>query len=279
MWVSNKDGCRDGEKLFEALVPSIEDSIKSVKFQFTYSTYSTLEIDHKEFHKYFANSDRERFMRCYTSKFPKTLTKKGIGGIIFQTRRSIRIIIHSFGMFFGTPVFALKDFSVHLGQKRYYQVDRDVFQALDIDGESCNKSLAYDRGACINDQLSIEERKFGCNAPFGPNKTFVCDKPQVAKKLEMVHRAFQRKYNGTKCPKPCNYLKLKVMQTDQADHNGSEAVTKLLFEDRVKTIKSYYLYSFLSLIAEIGGYVGLFLGVSVYQLTTVFDTIISRLKF
>ena len=183
-------------------------------------------------------------------------------------------------MFFGTKLFALKDFSVNIGQKRNYQVDREVFQALDIDGESCNNSLAYDRGACINDELTKKEMKFGCNAPFGPNKTFVCDKPQVAKKLEMVHRAFQRKYNGTKCPKPCNYLKLKVMQTDQTVQNETEiAVTRLLFEDRVKTIKSYYLYSFLSLIAEIGGYVGLFLGVSVYQLTTVFDTIISRLKF
>ena len=45
----------------------------------------------------------------------------------------------------------------------------------------------------------------------------------------------------------------------------------LKFEQLIKETKSYYAYSGLSLIAEIGGYVGLFLGISINQLTVLWD--------
>ena len=41
---------------------------------------------------------------------------------------------------------------------------------------------------------------------------------------------------------------------------------KLHFQSRVKVVKSYYAYSGLTVIAEIGGYIGLFLGVSINQI-------------
>ena len=43
------------------------------------------------------------------------------------------------------------------------------------------------------------------------------------------------------------------------------------FEELIKVTTGKYLYSELSLIAEIGGYVGLFLGVSVNQISNFFD--------
>ena len=40
-----------------------------------------------------------------------------------------------------------------------------------------------------------------------------------------------------------------------------------MFPESFEVHKAYYAYDELSLIAEIGGYVGLFLGSSVYQIT------------
>ena len=43
------------------------------------------------------------------------------------------------------------------------------------------------------------------------------------------------------------------------------------FKRNIKVTEAQYLYSGLSLIAEVGGYVGLFLGVSVNQITILVD--------
>ena len=74
-------------------------------------------------------------------------------------------------MFFGVSNFALKWFDVKINQMKTLQVDREVFQALDLNGESCNESLAYARYDCIHKELKKEVNKIGCYAPFGPYKT------------------------------------------------------------------------------------------------------------
>ena len=50
------------------------------------------------------------------------------------------------------------------------------------------------------------------------------------------------------------------------------------FEKIIKVTKGYYAYSELSLIAEIGGYVGLFLGVSVNQITNLIEYLVLRIQ-
>ena len=60
----------------------------------------------------------------------------------------------------------------------------------------------------------------------------------------------------------------KPLKTRQ-ETTEQESEMKLYFPDRVKVVKSYKIYSGLALIAEIGGYVGLFLGVSINQITVI----------
>ena len=47
--------------------------------------------------------------------------------------------------------------------------------------------------------------------------------------------------------------------------------------EHIKVTDEQYLYSGLSLIAEIGGYVGLFLGVSVNQIIDLADVLITKI--
>ena len=51
------------------------------------------------------------------------------------------------------------------------------------------------------------------------------------------------------------------------------------FQENVEVVSSYYLYSGLSLIAEVGGYVGLFLGVSINQIANFIEWILTRINF
>ena len=45
----------------------------------------------------------------------------------------------------------------------------------------------------------------------------------------------------------------------------------IYFEENIKVTRDYYIYTKINLIAEIGGYVGLFLGVSVNQVINLID--------
>ena len=81
---------------------------------------------------------------------------------------------------------------------------------------------------------------------------------------------------------PCSFFTLTL--TDSVDYVSNEGFGKadtsleLNFENVIKVNKGYYAYSELSLIAEIGGYVGLFLGVSVNQITNLIEFVVLKIQ-
>ena len=89
--------------------------------------------------------------------------------------------------------------------------------------------------------------------------------------------------NGVKkdlgCLEACSYLSIKVTETGERKpdvENRGELI--LSFRQRIHSTVSYYLYEEISLIAEIGGFVGLFLGASVYQTADLLDSLITRVS-
>lgn len=88
--------------------------------------------------------------------------------------------------------------------------------------------------------------------------------------------------NGT-CLHPCHYTLVLGMTPLEGykkslDNDSSKNVIKLRikFDETVKVFHAKYEYSFETMMAEIGGYVGLFLGISVYQFTEVIDYILVK---
>ena len=81
------------------------------------------------------------------------------------------------------------------------------------------------------------------------------------------------------CNKTCSYVTLRA-NTVRERENWYKTISNLLiyFKENVKITKAYHVYSGLSLIAEIGGYVGLFLGVSINQITNLFDIIFQQIN-
>ena len=58
---------------------------------------------------------------------------------------------------------------------------------------------------------------------------------------------------------------------------SSYAMVTIFFEEFIRVTRDYYTYTEISLIAEIGGYVGLFLGVSVNQVTNLMNFIAANI--
>ena len=73
------------------------------------------------------------------------------------------------------------------------------------------------------------------------------------------------------CPYPCKSTKINM--GSKIDF-FEEPVMQFEFNKFIKTTKSRYAYQELELLAEFGGYVGLFLGISVFHLREVFQILI-----
>ena len=57
-----------------------------------------------------------------------------------------------------------------------------------------------------------------------------------------------------------------------------EETFKLDFSQYIKVTEAYYSYTELELIAEFGGYVGLFLGISVFDINRIFSKTFNYLR-
>ena len=120
--------------------------------------------------------------------------------------------------------------------------------------------------------------QFGCTSPWGTNKDHICSNQTIGLQAHTLYKKyFASKSAGRfhECPKPCNTMKLLAVNERVEKHhdiNGlSSARLVFKFSDLITVTNEYYSYIWLNLVAEAGGYVGLFLGFSVYQITDLLD--------
>ena len=125
------------------------------------------------------------------------------------------------------------------------------------------------------------EKRFGCTVPFHPpiyseltnNKIKICDNLTLGQKAQghyLDSRDNQVSANDTPCAK--FDIDLGLPDIDYDDNEENEAFIRLYIktEIRVKSITIYY--DLTSFGAEIGGYVGMFLGVSLIDLAIMFNS-------
>ena len=60
--------------------------------------------------------------------------------------------------------------------------------------------------------------------------------------------------------------------------NENETYVRFYIKDQIKVMKSYLSYTEVSLLAEVGGYVGLLLGVSLMNMTSLIDKLLTIIK-
>ena len=119
-------------------------------------------------------------------------------------------------------------------------------------------------------------KSIGCVSPFGIAKDKICKDNENAKKAFKLYRRFQNEYSDIKnisCVDPCSYMSIKIIKVSKTEGNG---LLRLTFNKKVQETVAYY--DDLSFVAEIGGYVGLFLGASIYQTADLFQFITGVLQ-
>ena len=122
--------------------------------------------------------------------------------------------------------------------------------------------------------------KYGCTVPFLQPKVNehlnICTDQTTGQKAYSMYIELSTKfttYTSVECPYPCTYLKTKMVNS-KTSHDNWTSGFGFVFNLFTKRTTAHYTYTELELIAEFGGYVGLFLGYSVLSLTGVFDRIL-----
>ena len=178
---------------------------------------------------------------------------------------------------FKTFRFGRKKSSFVKNTRARLDIEHEIFDMLDFGGQICNSDPGYDKDECVDQAL--EEKSlavYGCTTPFEKNKNNICTDPNdipLARNLSEKYYPRTRSNFDTTCDNPCSYMRLKITKIWEKNNNEGEGSIKLVFEENIKVTKAYYLYTEYILIAELGGYIGLFLGVSINQISDYLDTL------
>ena len=118
--------------------------------------------------------------------------------------------------------------------------------------------------------------KFGCTSPFGGYFDNICTENVTGKQaLDLFEKLDDKRHFIRECPYPCESVKLSAFSlTPRGQHTGF----KLKFDQYVKVTEAYVSYTELELLAEFGGYVGLFLGLSVFDINKIIMNIINYFR-
>ena len=264
--------------LFESVVAKPEDLLVSIRYYF-FDGQKNIRIAANMSNNIWSSYDSKKDGRCFTAEPSQEIKKHGIEHIeLYIMEKPVKVYFHTPGMFMNSP--GKVSIEVGLNKKIKADLEHENFKMLDIDGLKCNNDINYRRDTCVHEDF--EERaikKYGCTTPFGPNKDKICRSSTIGLKvLEMYTETLKNHI----CRSPCSFISSRVMLRTSENYvtfgtTKHKSRVHVYFRENIKVIQAHYLYSGLSLIAEIGGYVGLFLGVSVNQITVLIDKIFNIL--
>ena len=144
----------------------------------------------------------------------------------------------------------------------------EIIQKQKTDLDTCIPDESYGKTECIWDELSRQSlTAFGCTTPFGPSQHICRDRQDAGGQmaLKMYNEYFL--FNQHSCKDSC---KTTLVHYDILKRSPEINIgVRINFPKQVKVFTTDFTYSFLSLMAEIGGHVGLFLGFSVMDILTI----------
>ena len=118
-------------------------------------------------------------------------------------------------------------------------------------------------------QLMMEQ--VGCTVPWLPDKLSICTDETKRKKAFDIYQQNRRNQRDI-CPNSCLFTTMYFGPPVTGDNGpdwADSAWAVFYFRRDIKTTNEYILYTKLSMLAEIGGYVGLLLGASLAKLGTL----------
>ena len=136
----------------------------------------------------------------------------------------------------------------------------------------------YDR---INEML---ENEFNCTVPFLPpvkskltgNDIEICESPHTGADAYEQYYYLRSSGQSTLCDSPCTGMDIYLGLPFFAAGNEGLAYIKIYIKSALKVKTTVLDYGFVTLFAELGGYVGLLLGLSAVKVSVVINTFLVK---
>ena len=275
-WVGNNatldENCTNPKGLYESIISKPENLYWSISYRYFDGTIST-EYASNTSSEIRSHIDTIFYGRCFTFNPTTEMIRLGIQMVEFQFLKQCTIYVHTKRLF--QMVKDITEIIVPKNSMIKMDIDYEVYNMLDFGGQPCNAEPEFDKDFCTQDAFEKKAlEKYGCTSPFGPNKDKICtDQNTGSKVMEFYRQIFRNLSNN--CLSPCSFVSTKGIKIMEQKKNYG--YVWMVFKENIKVIEAHHLYSTLSLIAEIGGYVGLFLGVSVNQVSTLMNDLIDKI--
>ena len=123
-------------------------------------------------------------------------------------------------------------------------------------------------------RLMRTQTDHNCTVPWIRDNDNICTKPKD------MNTTFWISWNHVTnqfrdCESPCDLLMVELGAKDIRKWNNTQTSTlTLYFPQKILMTKEHYLYTLLSLLADIGGYMGLLLGYSLFNLVPLITKVI-----
>ena len=157
-------------------------------------------------------------------------------------------------------------------------VNHEVVQLLSEKGTCVDRfedSPDYD--GCIYDKLKkLMNDNVGCTVPWLPDKSNICHEDTKASLAFDIYQKNRRNQKDI-CATTCHFTNMYFSPMVTGYHTSKDRSWAVFYFRRdIKTTNEYFLYSILSMAAEIGAYVGLLLGASLANLGMINSYLIDR---
>ena len=292
-WVGSgtDENCTDPKILYENAMKKAEEFIHYAKVKYFFNpTVSKIQANSslwKPVHAYVT-----RHGRCYQLQIPPEMQEFGIREIelfvfwpqgTFKRGNYMRIFFHAPGEFLTSR--EPKPFGLYIKEQVAIELDHQIDNVLKLGNENCVQDPMYNRDTCVNEVLFKQSMEtLGCTSPWGLNQDHICTNDTIGKEAhELYKNYFTKKLEDgflEKCQRSCQTMKIRIGSAGNINKklqryvNGKPSGSLHIKMHEVITVtQDQYSYNWLNLLAEVGGYVGLFLGLSVYQVTDLVDRI------
>ena len=159
------------------------------------------------------------------------------------------------------------------GIESKYTVSHEVITQIEKPGK-CEAITEKHFDQCIIEEMTqLMINRTGCTVPWITDKNKICSDLYSGKRAFKIYQENRRNQNEI-CPNSCNFTDVNLNPPIVENRQKSTAETVFYFKRDIKTSNEYFIYTELSMIAEIGGYVGLMLGISFVNIGSLINKLL-----
>ena len=227
----------------------------------------------------------EVFGRCYTFEMPIEIRRFEIEFVSYTVTMHSLVYFHHPGQFFykdsitKVPILTHTTSFLSTEHEVVYSRPRDHKKnSLYLDHfKTCSKEMNRKYDTCKKEAYdNLLKEKLGCSYPLltsNENPTPKCNYNTFNEEQKQAFLEVKAKMtleDRFLCNVPCASIATQFGIQDKQEYSNVSFHLKLYFKNNIFVKTSYVAYPFESLLAEVGGYLGLLLGVSlmdIYGLT------------